>query len=158
MDTGSLKIIEVKKPKDEHRRALVDLVNAYLSGDMGEGRLLDKAQQRRLAARLFSHPGTLVFFAREGKKFVGLAVCFTGFSTFYARKLINIHDLIVLPQYRKRGVATRLLEAVEDKGRRISCCKLTLEVREDNLKAKRLYKELGFSEGKAPMRFWTKLL
>jgi len=92
---------------------------------MGEKRLLGSAEKKMLAASLFVHPGVSVFFARAGKNLWGWPCVLPGFSTFYARKLINIHDLIVLPQYRKRGVATRLLEAVEDKGRRISCCKLT---------------------------------
>ena len=46
---------------------------------------------------------------------VGAAVCFIGFSTFAAKPLINIHDFVVLPAARGKGVGRRLLEAVEKK-------------------------------------------
>jgi len=91
-----------------------------------------------------------------GKKPVGLAVCFIGFSTFSVKKIINVYDLIVLPEYRGRGVAGQLLGAIEDKAREIDCCKLTLEVRVDNKKGMRLYKKHGFNSGEHPMHFLKK--
>jgi ribosomal protein S18 acetylase RimI-like enzyme len=69
-----------------------------------------------------------------------------GFSTFAARLLINIHDLAVIPEYRGRGIGRLLLEAVEAKGHELGCCKLTLEVREDNQRAQRLYDKFGFGD------------
>lgn len=158
MDTICIKIIEAEKPVKKYKQALIELIDTYLQDDMGEGRRLDRRARERLASRLFNHPGALVFFAESEKKLIGLAVCFTGFSTFYAEKLINIHDLIVLPEYRGRGIAGELLLAVEKKARAIGCCKLTLEVRTDNEKGMRLYKRYGFSGGKHPMHFWTKTL
>ena len=38
----------------------------------------------------------------------------------------------------------------------IGCAKITLEVREDNLKAQKLYKSLGFEDCQPKMFFWTK--
>jgi ribosomal protein S18 acetylase RimI-like enzyme len=75
---------------------------------------------------------------------VGIAVCFVGFSTFLARPLLNIHDLAVIPAYRRHGVGRLLLERVAAKGKALGCCKLTLEVRADNHAAQRLYEEVGF--------------
>jgi ribosomal protein S18 acetylase RimI-like enzyme len=158
MNEKSLRIIQVRKAAKKYKQALVELVNVYLSGKMGENRQLDGKAQKRLVFQLFRHPGALVFFAETGKKPVGLAVCFTVFSTFSAKKIINIHDLIVLPECRGRGIAGRLLDAVEDKARELDCCKLTLEVRVDNKKGMRLYKKHGFSGGEHPMFFWGKAL
>lgn len=134
------------------------MVNVYLSGEMGENRRLSGETRKRLAAGLFRHPGTLVLFAETGRKLVGLAVCFVGFSTFHAGKFINIHDLVVLPEYRGQGVAGELLRAVERKAGKIGCCKLTLEVRMDNKIGMTLYKKHGFSGGEYPMYFWIKKL
>jgi ribosomal protein S18 acetylase RimI-like enzyme len=78
---------------------------------------------------------------------VGVAVCFTGFSTFTAKPLVNIHDLAVTSGCQGRGVGRRLLEAVEAKALSFGCGKLTLEVREDNTGAQRLYRRLGFGNG-----------
>jgi len=100
-------------------------------------------------------PGRLVLLAFEGDRPVGVAVCFPGFSTFQARPLINIHDLAVLPGSRGRGVGRALLGAVEDEAHRRGCCKLTLEVRQDN-PAARLYRALGYgaaSAGGAPAQY-----
>jgi len=156
MSEKRLKIIQVRKATKRYKQALVELVNVYLSGKMGENRQLDREARRRLVYQLFCHPGALVFFAETGKKLVGLAVCFIGFSTFSAKKIINVHDLIVLPEYRGRGVAGQLLGAIEDKAREIDCCKLTLEVRVDNKKGMRLYKKHGFNSGEHPMHFLKK--
>jgi len=157
-DSGSVRIVEADKNDFRHQQALVCLINVYLKGDMGEGRVLDSAAEKRLVPELFNHPGALVLFAEYDGFVIGLAVCFIGFSTFYAKKLINIHDLVVLPEYRNNGVAERILSAVEAKARELDCCKITLEVRTDNDKAMLLYKRLGFDSGDHPMYFWRKVL
>jgi GNAT superfamily N-acetyltransferase len=66
-----------------------------------------------------------------------------GFSTFYARPLVNVHDLSVLAAHRGQGVGRQLLAAVEAEAQRLGCCKLTLEVLERN-PARRLYESCGF--------------
>ena len=86
----------------------------------------------------------MVFLAWDKDTPVGIAVCFVGFSTFMARPLLNIHDLAVIPAYRRQGVGRLLLERVAAKGQELGCCKLTLEVRADNHSAQRLYEAVGF--------------
>ena len=56
-----------------------------------------------------------------------------------------------------------LLERIEAKARELKCCRLTLEVREDNLVARGLYRKAGFEEvvagpERAPLEFWHKPL
>jgi GNAT superfamily N-acetyltransferase len=114
---------------------------------MGDGAALPEATRQRLVPALRKFPGVLILLAWDGEHPVGTAVCFTGFSTFRARPLINIHDLAVLPSHRRLGVGTRLLEAVANEARARGCCKLTLEVREDNLAAQALYRKAGFGPG-----------
>jgi ribosomal protein S18 acetylase RimI-like enzyme len=41
---------------------------------------------------------------------------------------------------------------------KLGCSKVTLEVRDDNLVAKSLYKSLGFKDSDPPMLYWTKML
>jgi len=80
----------------------------------------------------------------DGDRPVGAAICFIGFSTFAAKLLINIHDFVVLPASRGKGVGRRLLDAVEGKARELGCCKLTLEVMDNNHHALRMYQAAGF--------------
>jgi ribosomal protein S18 acetylase RimI-like enzyme len=129
-----------------HQTAILQLINAYARDPMGDGRDLPAAVQDRLISGLQQHPTTLVLLAFDEATPVGVAVCFVGFSTFLARPLINIHDLAVIPDYRGRGIGQLLLEGVEAKGRELGCCKLTLEVREDNHRAQRLYQRFGFGD------------
>ena len=48
--------------------------------------------------------------------------------------------------HRDHGVGRSLLEAVERKARALGCCKLTLEMQENNHKARRVYEAAGFSQ------------
>jgi ribosomal protein S18 acetylase RimI-like enzyme len=150
-------VFEADLDAPQHQEAIVSLINAYARDPMGDGRDLPAEVRERLIPGLRQHPTTLAFLAFDGEKPAGIAVCFLGFSTFAARPLINIHDLAVLPEYRGQGVGRLLLEQVEAKGRELGCCKLTLEVRDDNHRAQRLYQKAGFgamSTGHGAVRNW----
>jgi ribosomal protein S18 acetylase RimI-like enzyme len=58
--------------------------------------------------------------------------------------LLNIHDIAVLPAWRGRGIARRLLDAITQHASALGCCRLTLEVRGDNTPARALYRRAGF--------------
>jgi ribosomal protein S18 acetylase RimI-like enzyme len=143
----------------EDRAALVALLDAYARDPMGGGRPLAAEVTSALADRLAAQPGARVWLATapDGEP-AGIAVCFLGFSTFAAQPLLNLHDLAVAPAHRGRGVGRALLGAVEAGARDLGCCKLTLEVREDNPVAQRLYRKAGFGDGDAPHRFLVKPL
>jgi ribosomal protein S18 acetylase RimI-like enzyme len=141
----SIEIVEADLRRDDHQRAIVELVNAYAGDPMGNGKPLPAEVRNALIPGLQQHPTTLVFLACEGSAAVGIAVCFRGFSTFAAQPLVNIHDLAVLPSHRGQGIGPRLLQEVARKARAMGCCKLTLEVREDNHRARQIYEAMGFA-------------
>jgi len=139
---SSLKITAADFDDPVHAAAIVDLTDQLARH--GGGDPLSAAVRRDLVDRLRRHPGAIVLFGLLGEQPVGLATCLLGFSTFYARPLINIHDLVVAEEARGRGVGQALLAAVEDEARRRNCCKITLEVDQDNHAARRLYQMHGF--------------
>ena len=153
-----INIIGADLSRDSHKEALVRLIDAYMRDEMGARKPLDIELEGDIVAGLRSNPCVFILFADYDGEIVGMTVCFLGFSTFSGRNIINVHDLIVLSQYRKNGIARMLLKAVEDKARSLDCCKITLEVRADNLKAMSLYRQAGFSMGDYPMYFWTKII
>src|SRR5215831_20829294 len=113
----SVEIVAADLARPHHQRAVVDLIDAYSRDPMGDGKPLDDDVKRRLVPGLREHPTTIIFLAFDGDAFdggkpIGIALCFRGFSSFYAKPLINIHDFAVLPEYRGRGVGKRLLESV----------------------------------------------
>jgi len=113
---------------------------------MGGGAPLDPEVRRRLVPALQEQANALVLLAFEEGVVAGIATCFFGFSTFAARPLLNVHDLAVLPASRGRGIGRALLVAAEERAHARNCAKLTLEVREDNARARGLYHELGFRD------------
>lgn len=142
----TIEIVEADLDREDHQRTVVDLIDAYAMDPMGNGTPLPEAVKHNLAAGLRQHPTTLIFLAFHNGEAVGIAVCFIGFSTFAARPLINIHDLAVLPGWRGGGIGRRLLDVVERKARVMGCCKVTLEVLENNHRAMRVYASAGFAQ------------
>jgi len=143
--------------------ALVDLLDAYACDPMGGGKPLSGKVRDGLAAALADHPGAFSLIARDDDRPVGLANCFTGFSTFACAPLINIHDIAVLPELRGRGVGRALMRAVEQEARARGACKITLEVLSGNEQAQALYAAEGFATyaldpAMGSAQFWEKKL
>ena len=140
----SIRIVEADLSLAEHQEAVLAMVDAYSRDAMGNGKPLDQDVRTRLIPGLRRRPTTLIFLAFDGVQPIGAAVCFIGFSSFAAKPIINIHDFVVLPASRGKGIGRRLLEAVEAKARELGCCKLTLEVMDKNHQAIRMYQAAGF--------------
>jgi ribosomal protein S18 acetylase RimI-like enzyme len=142
-------IVEADLARHDHQDAVRALIAAYANDPMGNGGPLPADVMERLIPGLQRHPTTLILLAYVDGEPAGIATCFVGFSTFYARPLVNIHDLAILPAFRGQGVGRRLLEGVLDKAKKLGCCKVTLEVHEANTRAKQIYEAAGFAVGAA---------
>lgn len=157
-----LRIIEADFTNPAHCTGIVEVLNSYAADPVGGREPLTAEVRERLVPTLRDHPTALVLLALVDQRPAGIAVCFFGFSTFQARPLLNIHDLAVVPEQRGRGIGRALLAAAEDRAIKQGCCKLTLEVQDDNGRARALYESFGFSDfvvGKStPTRFLTKSL
>jgi ribosomal protein S18 acetylase RimI-like enzyme len=105
---------------------------------------------------LANHPSAFVLFLIVEDEIVGLATCFKLFSTFNVKPYLNIHDFFIHHNYRGKGLAKRLMAELISISTEEKYCKLTLEVREDNDVAQKLYKSFGFEECSPKMHFWTK--
>ena len=157
--------LEVRRASLDDARdadAILMLLDSYASDPRGGAKPLAAEVRSRLIPGLKAHPTTCIWLAQDGTAPVGVCVGFTGFSTFQARPLLNIHDLAVLPGHRGRGTGRALLAAAEKHARETGCCKLTLEVQEDNAPARRLYESWGFRDvvygDSGPTRFLGKSL
>jgi len=58
----------------------------------------------------------------------------------------ELDNIFVLEKYRNKGIASALLEYMIEEGKNNKIINITLEVREDNIKAINLYKKFGFVE------------
>ncbi len=124
---------------------VVALLDAYARDPMGGGEPLRNDVKARLTGDLAANPQAFSLIARLEERAVGLANCFTGYSTFAAAPLVNIHDLAVLPDARGKGIGRALLAAVEAEALKRGACKITLEVLSGN-PARHLYDACGFGD------------
>ena len=131
---------------EAHRSALLEVLSRYVEEPGISGSPLPEAVRKRVVDALREHPTTEVLLAFDSGRPLGMAVCFVSFSTFRARRVLNVHDLAVVAEARGRGLGRRLLQAVQERARALDCCKLTLEVLEDNHVARSLYQSFGFGD------------
>ena len=139
-----IEVFQADYANPRHGEALLRLLDAYARDPMGGGAGLSDDARRGLLRALAARPEAVSVLARVDDEYAGLANCFEGFSTFACRPLLNIHDVVVLPAYRGRGLAALLLEAVQGIAEARGCCKLTLEVLEGNRAARAAYRRFGF--------------
>lgn len=153
-----IRIIEADLDDAQQGSALVGLLDSYAREPAGQSTPIDAATASGIVPGLKRHPSTLVLLAVTDDVYSGTAVCFWGFSTFTARPVLNIHDLVVLPEYRGRGIGSALLDEAERRARAAGSSRLTLEVLDSNRDAKRLYERCGFGSWSEPTLFVTKPL
>ena len=156
-------IVDADLSRADHHNALVTMLDAYMRDPMEGGEPPSEQVKRDLVPGLRAHPACHVFLAYHDGVPVGFTICFRGFSTFLARPLLNIHDIFVDLSIRGRGIGAMLLDRIEARARDLNCCRITLEVREDNRVARGLYRKVGFDRvvvgaDRIALEFWHKPL
>ncbi len=154
-------IADYHDPK--HGSDMAYLLDSYAKDPMGGGEPLDSAITDNLAKSLSKLPHAFTVLCYAGNQPAGFINCFETFSTFKGKPLVNIHDVIVIKDFRGLGLSQLMLNKVEEVAKQKGCCKLTLEVLEGNEVAQNSYKKIGFAGyeldpvmGKA--MFWQKSL
>jgi ribosomal protein S18 acetylase RimI-like enzyme len=156
-------IIRADYANADHAAAVVDLLDVYARDPMGGGTPLSDATRGTLIAGLSNTPGAFSLLAYANDVPVGLANCFFGYSTFAAKPLVNIHDMVVLPGHRGLGIARAMFDEIERIAAGSGACKVTLEVLSGNERAKSLYASLGYGDyaldpEQGTALFWQKRL
>jgi GNAT superfamily N-acetyltransferase len=128
-----------------HANAIVFLLNEYAKDPMGGGEPLSTFTQANLVKEMAKRPTFHAAIAFVDGKPAGLINCIEGFSTFACKPLLNIHDVVVLAEYRGQGISSQLLQKAQAIAETLGCCKLTLEVLEGNKLAQAAYVANGFA-------------
>lgn len=139
-----IEIIEADLNLSAHAEAVLYLMNLYTLDLMGGGEELSDYVKNNLIPELAKRKSIHTVLAFMDHQPVGLIVAIEGFSTFACKPLLNIHDVVVSPDYRRQGIAKLLLQKVEEIALNLGCCKLTLEVLEGNAIAQSVYSAFGF--------------
>lgn len=120
------------------------VLSGYARDPMGGGEELSDYTKSNLVEALKKQSTNFIVLCYVDDKIAGLSNCFYGFSSFKAKPLINIHDFAILPEFRGQGLSKHLLDKVAEIARDKGCCKITLEVLENNHRAKKVYQAFGF--------------
>lgn len=146
-----------------HAAAILSLLDEYASGPVGGGEPLSAETRTTLIPALQRSPAAVTLLAMAGDEIVGLVNGFETLSTFAAKPVFNVHDVVVTAAWRRRGIARFMFEQLEVMARARDFCKLTLEVLEGNRAAQHLYRDRGFTGYSLRpefgcAQFWQKLL
>ena len=128
---------------------LATLIEAAFGSELQDARsrIVHDMRQMTLMGPLWLAAGSAVapiagFVWIEGGQLVG--------NVSYSREAgdiaaCSISNVAVMPQFRRRGIASRLLDTTLDHLRREGCRRVFLEVRADNEAARSLYRRRGFA-------------
>ena len=105
---------------------------------------LDAGEAARAFERLLASPAQgCTFLAEEGERSMGYVVLTWRYAMEHGGLSAYVDDLFVRPEFRRRGVASTLLDAVMSECATRACRALHVEVGESNAPARRLYERYG---------------
>jgi GNAT superfamily N-acetyltransferase len=100
--------------------------------------------QEELETHLFGdRPFAEALLAEWEGTVAGFALYFYNYSTFLTKPGIYLEDLFVLPAYRRRGIATALLQELKRIAKEQNCGRLEWSVLEWNQSAIAFYESMG---------------
>lgn len=109
------------------------------------------ADEETLRREMFDKGGARALIALCGKTPCGFALYFYSFSTFLGKRGIYLEDLFVRPDFRGRGVGSKLLCELAQIAVREGCGRLEWSCLDWNTSSVEFYK----SRGARPMDGWT---
>jgi ribosomal-protein-alanine N-acetyltransferase len=95
--------------------------------------------------------GISFFFMARDRAGAGVGFC----SFWRVLDELHINNLAVAPERRRQGVGAALLTRVLQEGARLGATRATLEVRQSNVHARRLYERFGFAVAGVRRGYYT---
>src|SRR5215212_2376261 len=111
-----------------------------------QGRPADAVAAREFLRARFDHGESIVFIADDGEQPLGFAQLYPSFSSVSLQRVFVLNDLFVAEDGRRRGVATRLLSALESYAGALGASRISLNVARPNTTAQALYAARGWKQ------------
>lgn len=129
---------------------LVPLFNAYLEFYR---RPFDSARTREFLTQRLDRSESVVFLAEdENARALGFTQLYPTFASLSLKSWWVLYDLYVLPEARRKGVASLLLDRAKELARETGADGLSLETAKDN-PAQRLYEAHGWKRDEAFLHY-----
>jgi ribosomal protein S18 acetylase RimI-like enzyme len=94
--------------------------------------------------RLTRNESIVLVAENDGGAAVGFVQLYPTFSSILAAPMYVLSDLFVIPEFRRRGVGTLLLQSAMETARAAGVGRLELATAIANVSAQRLYESLGW--------------
>jgi ribosomal protein S18 acetylase RimI-like enzyme len=127
-----------------HKNRFADLFNQYNS--FRDETLREKPVLNRMGERMFnSEPVLFIALRNQAESIpVGFIQLYSICSSTNAVKTTIVNDLYVLPDYRKNGIALKLIEVAVKYAINNKSALIQLETLQDDLNAQKLFESVGF--------------
>lgn len=131
----------VRKATKEDLPQLTGLFNAY--------RVFYKAPADATGAEQFlaermQNGESVVFVAEEKKHLLGFVQLYPLFSSVSMRRVWLLNDLFTVPEARKKGIATALMNTAKEFATSTKAARMILQTSRDNYTAQKLYEANGW--------------
>jgi GNAT superfamily N-acetyltransferase len=133
--------VEVRQATVEDLDLLVPLFDAYRQFYRQPS---EPERVRQFLLERFEHNQSVLFLAFERAVAVGFTQLYPSFSSAALGRIFILNDLFVVPEARRHGVASALLRAAAEYGRRIHALRLALSTEVSNTTAQSAYEALGW--------------
>ena len=110
-----------------------------------QGKDSDMAAARVFLQARFDHGESVVFMAHENSVPLGFAQLYPSYSSTSLARVFILNDLFVHDRARRKGVASKLLAALEGYAWSHGAARVTLNVAKDNERGQALYEGRGWS-------------
>jgi ribosomal protein S18 acetylase RimI-like enzyme len=124
--------VSIRPFREEDRPELVRLWTEVFPDDPPRN-----APDRMIDGKLANHPELLLVAEAEGMIVGAVIAGFDGVRGW-------IYHLAVASAHRRRGIATRLMDAATEGLRRVGCAKINLQVRSTNAAVVGFYRAIGY--------------
>ncbi|RUR79177.1 GNAT family N-acetyltransferase [Chlorogloeopsis fritschii PCC 9212] len=106
-----------------------------------------KAAKKFLQER-FKNKDSVVFVAEENGEMVGFTQLYPSFSSVSMKLIWILNDLYVEEPYRRKGIATLLMNAAEKYAKESGAVRFILATQISNTNAQKLYESRGYTKDK----------
>jgi GNAT superfamily N-acetyltransferase len=111
-----------------------------------QGKVSDISAARSFLSERFNHGESVMFLANDAAAPVGFAQLFPSFSSVSLSRVFILNDLFVAESGRRKGVASKLLSAVESYAWSFGAARVSLNVARDNHSGQELYAARGWTQ------------
>ena len=116
----------------------------------------DLTKAKIFLAERINKKESIIYIAKdESGKRVGFTQLYPIFSSVRMRRMWLLNDLFVHPDFRGKGISTKLIQAAQELARNTDAAGVLLETEQSNTIGNILYPKMGFELEENNFYFWT---